>query len=272
MRKLLALSISALLVFAACGGDDDDDDDSASNASEPAAEDDESGDEFLDDEAYTDVLMQSFVDSEEGGFSAPEDEAQCTAERIVAEIGAERMQEAGITEEVLAAAGTPPSDLTEAEAGEVADAMIECIDLADGLAESFGEEFMAEDRECVANAMIDAGILRPVLVIDIMGGDDAAPPPELAGAMADVTLECVDFGALLVTQFEAGGVEITPEQAACLSDAFAGSAIARAAVIAGILGADDPATGEQEAAMFELVTSCVPAEQLSGGGDSPVPD
>jgi hypothetical protein len=206
LRFVVACLATAALVLAGCGGDDDDDASPTSTGSDAVGEDE-----------YLDALTDSFTGSE--SFAASEAEARCAAERVVDEIGADRMQEAGLTVERLESEEEDEgaTDLTEAESEIVADALFECLDVAAAFAEGFAPEAGASEAEvaCVSERAADLASLRTFVARIIRIGGTAVMDEGEAGDFATVLLDCIDFAPAFAEGF---GRELTPEEEQCVND------------------------------------------------------
>lgn len=221
------MAMCGALLLAGCGGGGDDDDAASSGGSttsiartgragggEPA----EGDEELLGDDEYTDALAASLEDPD-NGFGGSSEEARCAAEAIVDEIGAQRMQEAGVTEAQLNSSENLGSDLTEAEATTVADAVIECVDLAAAYASGFaGGEPSADQTACVAQRF-DDDIFRQLIVTDIMLGSQATLPRDVADVFADTFVSCADVASSILESVVGSLDAVTDEQIACVEDA-----------------------------------------------------
>jgi hypothetical protein len=270
MRRLLVLAVCGALLSAGCGGDDDTTSTDASTTSTPTDGDDaeggdeiSGGEEILGEDEYTDVLAASFEDPDTG-FGGTADEARCAAEAIVDAIGADRMQEAGVTEEVLTADENAGSDLTEEEATAVADAVIECVDLAAAYARGFaGELASADDTACVAERF-DDDIYRQLIVADIMLGGEATLPREVADVLADTFVSCADLASTIVESVVGSLDAVTDEQIACVEAAVQANEELRdvlAESYATGVEADDQRIG---LTLIEDVIACVPEAAQPG--------
>ncbi len=225
-HHIVGMLCVAALLLGACGGDDGD----ATDIDVPTSEkstDDESAD---DDAVIADLAaqLQSEEDLEEVDFT--EDEALCAAEHVVDELGAERVENAVLTEDEDA----DITDLADDEIAAIAGAMDACVDgietqlaaaVADGILDSSDETFPIDpaQADCVAAAVVDAlGVERLLVVGAGAEGDDpfadGAVTPDEGGAIADGFLSCVDIRQVFLDQFRAEGV---PEETAiCLADAI----------------------------------------------------
>lgn len=250
--------MAGILVTSACGGDDDDNGEAApttttapadKNAQEPSGE-------FLHDEEYTAVLADSLEDSD-SGFGASADEAACAVDRMVDQIGAQRMQEAGLTEENLLSDETTATDLTEEEANQVADALLECIDFASAVARSFSEDVAADEVSCLSDRLGDESLLRETIVASLLEGDNATIDDGTSQQLSDAFFECIDMAQLFIGELKAGGTQLTPEQEACLREAIAANPAVREAFAESFNGGDD--SGEAiGAAVLSDLQRCAP--------------
>jgi hypothetical protein len=134
---------------------------------------DDSGGDGGNAQPYVDALSAEFQDPEEEGDSALSDaEAECAAEGTVNALGADELEDAGITPEQLAAANDPTEldmDISEDQARGAAEALVGCID-------SIGVLLAGEDASDEAVACIDENFdedaFIDALTIEYTGEDD----------------------------------------------------------------------------------------------------
>ena len=269
VRKILLLALALVLLVPACGGDDDDNQASTDTTAEKKttttagddADEHESDDEAtLDDDAYAKVFAKSLVSSDTG-FGMTESEAQCATDKVLDEIDAQRLQEAGMTRQRLNSSAGTPTDLTDEEARTIVDALFECADMGEAFARQVaggleGEEnISAEQAQCFGDAVGDDESIRELMALSLQNGDDAAIPHDNAEHLVDLMMGCFDFAELLVSGFEEAGLTVTPEQRQCLSDQLKDSDAFRDAMIAEFSGA--PVDDDEGTQLFlDLATKC----------------
>lgn len=168
MKKQLSIAVLALaLAGAACGGDDD------GGASGP-----------LVDALAADLL----ADNTGAGGELNEEQANCIASGVVSSVGEDKLAEYGIT-----ADNVNPVDevgLSEEDAGSVADAFADCVDIRALFLESMaGDDGMPQEAmDCVSDA-IDDDMLRNFLIAGLTGQDPEAMLGEDADLMTAL-MEC----------------------------------------------------------------------------------
>ncbi|MCU0272845.1 MAG: hypothetical protein MUE34_06415 [Acidimicrobiales bacterium] len=170
MKKQLSIAVLALaLAGAACGGDDD----GGGGASGP-----------LVDALAADLL----ADNTGAAGELTEDQANCIASGVVSGVGEDKLAEYGITADSVNA--VDEVGLSEEDAGAVADAFADCVDMRalflEGMA---GDGGMPEEAmDCVSDA-IDDDMLRNFLIAGLTGQDPEAMLGEDEGLMTAL-MEC----------------------------------------------------------------------------------
>jgi hypothetical protein len=174
--------VGLLLLAPLVGCSDDDGDDDARDDTDTTTDDspapDDGGDERDGDsdseedapltDALTDEIRASFTDQGVGD-ELPEDEAQCAADAIVDQIGAERLAELGVTAAdaaALEAVIRDPANGPEREA--IATALSDCVDLVRTIGAIYGAIGLSESSAtCVAEGIVaDADLRRTLLLGD----------------------------------------------------------------------------------------------------------
>ncbi len=127
-------------------------------------------------------------------WTPPGDEAECTAERIVETVGAERLSELGYRP------GTPGASvndlaLSEAERTAVVDAVVDCVDMSEAVGAMFfgNGRIPATVASCLADGLGDKELLRPFAVAIVFGAavDPFTDDAVLATAILDQSVVCV---------------------------------------------------------------------------------
>lgn len=242
MRRHAAVLVVVTLGLAACGGDDDESGSDSTTATTEASGGGNEGSAPYSE--YVDALTASFLDDTDGEpLTADEDEARCTAERVVRDVGRDRLEEAGLTIEALGEpdVGDDGLDLTDEEAGAMADAVLDCIDVGREFAASIGgDEIDPAAAECMAEALAsERAALRSMFVGTFIGGDGYEPSVDEAGVMVDALLECASFGEMVAAGAAEDGIEFTDEEIACLDDAARRDGVIRDSIIAQVTGDSD---------------------------------
>ena len=219
----------------------------------------------MSDEAqpYVDALIESMGDTETGDLEVNEDEARCVAPRWVETVGLARLEESGVTPDDLADGDEDVMSelgLTEAEVGELFDAMEECgVDVRDLLlAEIVADgEMSDENRVCLEEAL-DDDLLRRIFIIGALSQDEDAPTADedLMGEMSDAFSECPGAIRDLFIAEMVGDGEISDEDRVCLEEAFDDDLLRRILVVGlsqdeDAFRADEDLIGEMSAAFSE---------------------
>jgi hypothetical protein len=176
MRKTALTLVAALFVLGACGDDGGGD-----------------GDLSSADQEYVDAAMATF-DPEE---AAPleEGEARCIVESMVGSLGAERLEELGITPDSFGGSDNPfPEGLEEDEANQIVDGFEGCFDMGELFLEGLAEDgTMSDDaKKCLADAF-DEDTIRRIFVTMLTQGEDALQDdPELTSEFLSIFSECPD--------------------------------------------------------------------------------
>lgn len=235
-HPLLALAIIGSLLLGACSSDGDEDADDtpatteeatgSETEDESAAGDDQSEDESKDEskdetdaepvdvggdgQPYVDAMVASMLEDED--FPLTEADAECFSSRFIDTIGADRLQDAGITPEAMAGEANdmefPELGLSEDEGNELYDHFGDCgIDLREVMLQSFAED---EDmtpgmQSCMETVLTDEN-LRTFMVVAMVQGeaafeDEDSPAAEVMGGL----MGCAFMG--LGEEMEAEGVE-----------------------------------------------------------------
>lgn len=173
MRKLTPLLLSGLLLFAACGDDDGG-----------------SGDLSSADQEFVDAAMEQY-DPDEAELS--EDDARCVAESLVGAVGAERLEDLGISPESFGDDDNPfPEGMEQGEAEDVVEGINSCIDMASLFVDSMaaGGQMSEEAVSCLADAF-DQDVIDEIFVTMLTEGEDALQEnQELSVKLLDVLQEC----------------------------------------------------------------------------------
>ena len=144
-----------------------------------------------DAQPYIDALTESFQEEDESGFTPTDEQAECMAEKTIDAIGADTLEEAGITPEDVVDSDGPEDlglELSEDQATEAARAFFDC-DL------SFAEAFAGADADDEAVECIEENLDEDRMVEAIaeqyQGNEDEAD--EIFGELfTDLGAECED--------------------------------------------------------------------------------
>jgi hypothetical protein len=206
MRKLLALTIVALLALAAAGcGSSDGSEPSGDGATttEPtsttAADDDTSTTAADGDVEATDVTAEEYEaafvtslttgDRDGGDLVLPDDAAECVAPRFVEAFTVEQLNEAGVSEEDASDPGFDPSTvgIDEEQAQAMVDAFGPCdFDIYAELAASLTAG-LGSDVEACAEENLDEDLADALLVTSFSTGQS---DDEFEALLADLQESC----------------------------------------------------------------------------------
>jgi hypothetical protein len=230
LRKISLLVLASVLLAPACGGDDDDENASKTTTTLSA-----------EDKHYEDVFVLSVVRD----LGVTEAEARCAAGQAIGAIGVPRLREAGVTEEMLAAENAPATELTDEEAGEVADALLECADMGDVfLREATADAgFTPEQLQCFADGLSDDLAYREQLVVSLQEGDEADMPRAMATKLVDAQFECLPIADQFIGVLEKDGTQLSDADRQCLRDEFKSDDAFRESLITEMTGGE-PMTDE----------------------------
>jgi hypothetical protein len=223
-HPLLALAVVAALLLGACssGGDDDDAKDTTTtteaegnggDGGDETTTTEDGGDETTtteggesgdpvdvggDGEAYVDAMVQSM--KAEDDFPLSDDQAECFSSRFVDTIGVDRLQEHGITPEMMASDDESMEftelELSEDEGNELYDHFGDCgIDLREMMLQSMAaeEDTTPEMQACMEGVFTDEN-LRTFMVAAMTGGDDAMENDPEAAAVMSGLMGCAFMG------------------------------------------------------------------------------
>lgn len=140
-----------------------------------------SGDDFPGREEAVTTLAQHIKSSANGQFDITDQEATCASEAVVDGLGSDRLMELGLAKE----SGTGSLALSEDEAGNMADAMIQCGAIsADKMKKTVKDQMGTAAAEvkgmdaCLDEAITD-DFIRTLFVAGITGADTTSTTSEL---------------------------------------------------------------------------------------------
>jgi hypothetical protein len=214
----------ALLVLAACSGDD-----SSGSSSTSAAKDDK-----LSTAEYT-KLFASNISGKNNPFGATPAEAQCVAKAAVAKVGADRLQEAGLTQDWFDTDTKPATDLTGAEANAIVAAFYGCYNVTERYMEGrAGQPLTPQQQACVAPNTT----LREFLPVVLREGAGASLDTQEAQSLVDTLLKCVPAGVVFRNSVK-GTLTVTDAQVTCLNTELLSTNDFRNGLVQALLGVVD---------------------------------
>lgn len=182
-------------------GDDGGDDGDETTTTEGDDDGGESGDPVDvggDGQAYVDAMMQSMQGDEE--FPLSDDQAECFSSRFVDTIGVDRLQDAGITPEMMASDDDSMEftelNLSEDQGNELYDNFGDCgIDLRQIMLDSMAEdeEMTPEMQTCMEGVFTEEN-LRTFMVIGMTQGEDALENDPAGAALVSGLMGCAFMG------------------------------------------------------------------------------
>jgi hypothetical protein len=176
-------------VVSACGGD---------------GGDGQRDSETTEGREYVEAIMAGHLNDEP---RPDEGQSRCAAERWVDAVGVETFEAADVTPEDVRAAAEEDVDfmhlieLTDAQGGEIADIMIDCIDMAGLMVESMSAspdfpDLPADQLACVATEMERTEAFRELMKAGVLGQEQ--DPADVQGMLARSFDSCdVDLSELL---------------------------------------------------------------------------
>jgi hypothetical protein len=242
---LVLVAVSAL-TLGACGGDDSD-----SGASVSEAE-------------YVEALTSAFSRrSERDPIANTEQEAQCTAETIVDDVGQERLEDAGLTVAVLESDTFGTDGFPDLEAGDastIVDAIFDCINVGATLGAQLVAGGPSETQaQCLDDKLKALDAFHAFYESILRQGNRTTMDMDAASAVVDTMFECIGQGEFFRASV-ADSITLTDEQVACLDESLASSTDYRDALVVSFTGGQPPSG---EPAFREEVERCVTAEQLT---------
>ncbi|MGH9274648.1 MAG: hypothetical protein ACRDZU_08370 [Acidimicrobiales bacterium] len=241
MRRLSVLWFVAVcaVLGAACGDDDGGGGDALSS----------------DEQAFADAWAATLSDSDEDGLTFDDDEAQCMGDALMAEIGTEPFDDAGLEPGDIDSDGAEddsPGELLGA--GVISDAQADavlatwdgCTDLNAAFVQLVAAEAELDDeaRECIVDGVEDGDLVSEGFKASLTS-DDSEPPEEVVTALVTLMSTC-------------GGDE--SGQGGLIVDSIAGS-----------LAADGRLDAEQSQCIAQEMVDAIGLDRLielgMGGGD-----
>jgi hypothetical protein len=230
---------------------------------------------------YAEAFARDLAD-EDDGFGVDEEGGRCIAGAVMAELGSEPFEEAGVEPEDLAGDEAPGELLGEgAVTDEQADAVVaawhRCVDLPARFAEQAGGEFGLDDPgvACFEDALRDDDVLDRYLRVSFTSerrGDAEAVLGDLVVLVQGCTAAAGGGGGILVDSIAAslaadGG--LTAEQAGCVAqqvvDLVGAERLIEVTGPGGFETAPADVQDELAQAIVDATAACgIPASQLGG--------
>jgi hypothetical protein len=247
VRKILVLLAVAVLL-GACGGGGDD----GETRQEPVSSD--SGGDIGADE-YTAALAES-MQGPDGFPSIDETQATCVARGLVDALGADTLNDAGVTPGEFAAAEGPedldievPPDAVDnlgqsIAACDVAEVLEQDV-VIDPFADEFGYDLPSDGVACLSSQIDDQALSAAVAEVFLTASTDALTTVE-----ADAIVACphVAVGAFAAE----AGAPLAPEVEQCVADFVA----ANPDLVRGLMGAGGEAQAAVEQFGTQLAAAC----------------
>jgi hypothetical protein len=181
-RLLIPLVLASVLVLGACGSD--------------------GGEEGLDEDeqAYADAWSATLADGDEDDIQLTDGEADCMGDAVMAELGVEPFEEAGVEADEINQDGDDDDSpgevlgdgvVSEDQANAVLDVWEGCADLPDAFAGSVATEFDLDDegRACVTEGLEEQDLVRKGFLTSFTTDDDT-PSDDVVEALIDLVGEC----------------------------------------------------------------------------------
>jgi hypothetical protein len=253
MRRHLfgGIMAASLLFLVACGGDDDESSDDGGGTTTTTEAEGSSG----ESNEYVEVLAQSMVEGQDE-IALDEETANCVATAVVDLVGADALEDAGVTPEDLAAAegfGDLDVELPDDAADQLGGTIGDCEGVAEPLRplllESFvaglGVELEPEATTCLEENIDDEGVGNALAAVFVDGSDEG-----FQTVVTDAVLACPEVPtAAILAQ---ATIQVTPEVEECVTGIVEanGDLVKRAFV--------DQDTAAQEELGTMIGTTCKP--------------
>jgi len=231
-RPVLLVPIALAVALAGCGGGSDDAGDTTVKATTTTVAKPTTTTVDLTDD-YVDAFAASLVDDRPPGVTRAD--IECAAEGMVESITPERLQELGIEPDDIEDSdnfGEFDERPSRKEVQGMAEAFLECIDVAPVFAEAFAGEFAGafgtdvegEVRECVAQVMLEADVMVELMTEEIYGGN----VDELLDPLLAEFIGCIDWPAAMAAQLELQlGEPLSAETTSCFDESIDNEAVSR---------------------------------------------
>lgn len=213
-----------------------------------------------DRQEYVDAAIASVEAAEEDeNFEFSRRDTECIAEAIVDTVGAERLDDAGVSPAEFSTANDLSDLDVEVDRDDLADGINDCdVDLGevfvDALAQSLGPvELSEESLSCITERVGDTGAIGDAMAGALLGADESEAVEIGEAAGFEAFGQCPQaMTELIVQSIEAQGLDLSAEAEACI----AGEITARGEEVGTLLAAaaDDPAAAEEMG--VSLVTPC----------------
>lgn len=257
-RAAAVLALAALVATAACS----DDDEGLSK----------------EEQEYADVIAANMVDDEDA-LTVTDEEADCMAEAVMAELGVEPFEEADVEPDDLGGDETPGQLLGEGavpddQAATIADAWGECSDLPKALSASLVDsmELDADAAQCVEEGLGDGDVVSDYLQTFFTSESEPTPSDPEFKALLDLVTGCTadedGSGGLVVdgiAQSLAEAGTLTDEQAQCMAQAIVDEIGADVILEASTDPSPELETQMNQAVMTSAQACGVSPEQMAGG-------
>lgn len=233
------------------------------------------------EQEFADAFARDLADADDG-FGVDDEGGECIAEAIMAELGSEPFEDAGVEPEDVAGE-EPPGQLLGggAVSDEQADAIVEgwrdCVDLPAAFAEQARDEFGLDDDgvACFEAALQDDDALDRYIHVSFTS-DEPADAESALGAIVNLVQGCTAAegggGGILVDSIAASLAadgQLTPEQSQCVAQQVVD--IVGAERLIEITGVGELETAPVEVqdefaqAIVQATTACgIPPTQLGG--------
>jgi len=202
----------------------------------------------------------------DGGFDLPDDELDCMAEAVIAELGIERFEDADITPEDFESDSSPgellgDGEISDDEATAVIDEWHDCTNLSEAVAGSASADLGLDDDQvaCLADELDDE--LLDVILVPSFTTESGEPEGDRADDVFDAIDTCAGGEAGSDDGSEDDGSVDLPDNGSFSDLLIAG--------IAGSLASSGDRTEEQAQCMAEAIVAEVGEERLlEAAGDS----
>ncbi len=125
-----------------------------------------------DEEAASQAISKSIMDSNDENFEVTKEEADCVGDGLVEKIGVDKLTEYDIlTEDLESSGGINDVEMSRADAESAADVMADCADIKQVFTNAMGE--LPEEAQACVDENLDDEVIHEFLVAIFMNDQEA---------------------------------------------------------------------------------------------------